>query len=194
MERVETGAETERVAELTRASGSETVAILQSDVLVLEPPKDVVRSCPVLRIALEILAVLLRGPLIRRPVHVVDRAAYRGQAASDHRLAQGMRRDRQVRHRAEAAKALAQDAPALDSQLLSNQLGVAHDRIGAEIGEIVGLLLGCRLRQVRVDRSRSASPALIHHQQPEILQNALVPASRRTARPPRLHTRATLEK
>ena len=47
---------------------------------------------------------------------------------------------------AQPAEALAEHAPALDAQRLAQQLGVAHDRVGAEV------------RQVR-RRSRSRAPA-----------------------------------
>ena len=43
---------------------------------------------------------------------------------------------------AEAAEALAEDAPLLDPELLADRLRVAHDRVGPEVRQVLGLFLG----------------------------------------------------
>ena len=70
------------------------------------------------------------------------------QPAGDQRFADAVRRERQVRDRAEPAEALAQHAPRLvPAQFAPDQLGVEHDAVGAEVGQVVGLGLRARGRE-----------------------------------------------
>ena len=137
--------------------------------------QDVADARPVVGVALEVVAVPLDHPGVRRRVDVVDRAADRRQPAGDERLPQALRRDRQVGHGAEAAEALAEDAPALDPELLPDELRIADDRVGAEVGQVLGLCLRRVTRNV-ADRRRSAGAALVEQQQPVVLQRPLDPA------------------
>ena len=79
-------------------------------------------------------------------------------------------REAEVRRHAEAAEALAEDAPALDPERLAERLRVADDRVGAEMAQPVGL--GHR------DRRRAAGAALVEQQHAELLQRAAEPARR----------------
>ena len=53
-------------------------------------------------------------------------------------------------------------------------LGVPNDRVGPEVGQVLGLLAGRHVRK-RPDRSRAARAALVEEQQPVVLERALPP-------------------
>ena len=147
----------------------------------------------ILGIALVVGVVLGARPLVRRAVDVVRVPFERGQAAGDERLGQALRRLRQVVDDAEAAEALAEHAPLLDPELGADRLGVADDRVGPEVGQILGLVLRGHVRE-RPDRSRAAGSALVEEQQPVVLERALPPRlvdQLQEAR--RLETRPALE-
>jgi hypothetical protein len=148
----------------------------------------------VVRVALVIAPVALQNPLVGRAIDVVDVPSDRRQPAGDERLAQPLGRDREVGHDAEAAEALAEDAPALHAELGADGLGVADDRVGAEVLQVVGLLGGGEAGQ-RADRRGATGAALVEHQDAEVLQRALEPARRARVprRPGRLGAGAALE-
>ena len=98
----------------------------------------------------------------------------RWEAACDERLGEALRRLGQVVDDAETAEALAEDAPLLDPKLVADRLRVANDRVGPEVGQIVGLLLSRQVRK-RADRSRSAGAALVEQEQPVVLERVLPP-------------------
>ena len=102
-------------------------------------------------------------------------------------------RDRQVGHRGEAAEALAEHAPPLDAQLLADVLGVADDRVGAEVRQVGRLGLRRVARDFRADRCRPPGSALVEQQHPVVLDGPFHPARRRTRGPRRLEARTTLE-
>src|SRR5262249_21184088 len=71
---------------------------------------------------------------------------------------------------------------------------VAHDRVGAEVREVLGLL-GRRHPGQRADRRRAAGAALVEEQDAVVLQRALQPrrVERLEAGTKRLEARAALE-
>ena len=140
-------------------------------------------------IALEVRDVALNLPHVRRGVDVIDRAPDRRQPAGDVDLAQGVGEERQVGHRAEAAEALAQQAPPIDAELVTDQLRIANDRIRAEMRQVLGLRLRRGSRDV-ADRGRSAGAPLVQQQEPIVLEGALLPADRLRLRSGRLEARA----
>ena len=101
-------------------------------------------------------------------------AVERWQAAGDECLGQTVRGLREVRDGAETAEALAEDAPTLHAELLSDQLGVADDRVGPEMRQVLGLLLRAHPRK-RADRSRAAGAALVEEQEPVVLERPRPP-------------------
>jgi hypothetical protein len=112
--------------------------------------------------------------VVRRRVDVVCRPAYRRYAARDQRLAQSLGRERQIGHRAEAAEALAEDAPPVDAKLASDPLGVAHDGVGTEMLQVVRLLSRAHAGQ-DADRAGAARTALVEQQHAEVAQRAIEP-------------------
>jgi hypothetical protein len=115
---LEAGAVAEFEAKLEEAARGEPVAGREPDVLVVEPVEDVPDPFAVPRVAPEVGPVLLDRAGPRRGVHVIDGPADRRQAAGDDRLAQAFRGKREVGHRAEAAEALAEDAPPIDAEFV----------------------------------------------------------------------------
>ena len=136
MQELEAGAVAEPHPELAEAARRESVAGREAHVLVLQSAEDLADPRSVVRIALEVAPVRHDQPLVRRAVDVVDRPADRRQAAGDEGLAEALGRDRQVRHRGEATEALAEHAPAVHAELLTDVLGVAHDRIRPEVRQV----------------------------------------------------------
>ena len=182
------------VARLAEAPGGEAVAGRQDQRLRVEPLDERAHPRAVVRVALVVAPVALQHPLVGRAIDVVDVPPDRRQPAGDERLAQPLGRDREVGHDAEAAEALAEDAPALHAELGADRLGVAHDRVGAEVLEVVGLLGGGEAGQ-RAHRRGAAGTALVEHQDAEVLQRPLEPARRARVprRPRRLGAGAALE-
>jgi hypothetical protein len=182
------------VARLAEAPGGQAIAGRQDQRLRVEPLDERAHPRAVVRVARVVAPVALQHPLVGRAIDVVDVPPDRRQPAGDERLAQPLGRDREVGHDAEAAEALAEDAPALDPQLGADRLGVAHDRVGAEVLEVVSLLGGREAGQ-RAHRRGAAGAALIEHQDAEVLQRPLEPARRARVprRPRRLEARAALE-
>ena len=103
------------------------------------------------------------------------------------------RRDTEVVQRAEAAERLAEDAPLLDAQVLAEQLGVLHDRVGTEVGQ--PSCVGLRVITGGAVRRRAPGPALVQHQHAEVPQRAWQPAgrARHADRPGGLVARAALK-
>jgi hypothetical protein len=88
---------------------------------------------------------------------------------------------------------LAEHAPALDPELAPDRLGVADDRVGAEVRQVLGLLLRRHPGEL-ADRGRPARAALVEQQHPELLQGAFEPGrGHRSQRPRRLVPGAALE-
>src|SRR5262249_31209396 len=122
--------------QLAEPGCGEAIPGREANVLGLEPLEDLRGPGPIAWIALEVRAVLLDEPHGGRAVHVVGRASDGRQAAGDDRLAQALGRDREVGHRREAPEALTEDAPAIDTELPANVLGVTDDRVGAEVRQV----------------------------------------------------------
>ncbi len=182
------------VARLAEAPGGEAVAGRQDQRLRVEPLDERAHARAVLRVALVVAPVALEDPLVGRAIDLVDVPPDRRQPAGDERLAQPLGREREVGHDAEAAEALAEHAPALDAELGADRLGVAHDRVGAEVLQVLGLLGGAEAGQ-RADRRGAAGAALVEHQHAEVLQRPLEPARRARVpgRPRRLEAGTALE-
>ena len=77
---------------------------------------------------------------------------------------------------------------------MANELGVVHDGICPETGQVTCLLLRAHLFESRNWRRTPGAP-LVQHQHPVVLQSALQPAGRRRvrSRPGRLHAGAALQ-
>ena len=110
-----------------------------------------------------------------------------GQPTGDEGLPDAVRRERQVGDGAHAAEALPEHAPRLAGQLAPDQLGVEHDAVGAEVGQVVGL--GLRRSEpgqgLPVRRGGPAGAALVEQQDPVVLQRPVqpgLPAPRAAAR------------
>src|SRR5262249_16685625 len=69
------------------------------------------------------------------------------------------------------------------AELAPDPLRVADDRVHAEVGEVIGLLLGGQVVE-RADRRRAPRPALVEEQHAVVLERARDPA-RRGRRPHR---------
>ena len=120
----------------------QSVSGREPDVLGFEPLGDLADAVAVLGIPLVVGVVLRADALVGLAVDVVRVTVERRQAARDERLGEPFRRERQVRDHAEAAEALAEDAPFLDPELPADRLRVAHDRVGPEVRQVLGLFLG----------------------------------------------------
>jgi len=86
---------------------------------------------------------------------------------------------RQVGDGAEAAEALAEDAPRPPpGEPAPDQLGVGHDRVGPEMGQVVGLGPGVPEvgQGAPVGGGGAPGPALVEQQHPVVLQRPVQPA------------------
>jgi len=152
VEELEARAVAEPQAQLSEPSRGQPVARRQEHRLILEPAQDVANSRSVVGVSRNVAPVPVDQASVGRAIDVVDRAADRREAAGEERLAEPFRRDRQVGHRGEATETLAEDAPALDAELLTDPFGVAHDRIGPEVRQVGCLRLRRVTRDHRADR------------------------------------------
>ena len=184
----------EHLSELTEPSPRQPIAAGEMHDIVVEALMQRQRPLAVGRIPLVVAAVALEHALVRAGVDVVDARPEGRDATGDERFLQPFGRQRQVRDHAHAAEALPEHAPALDAQLAADPLGVADDRIGAEVREIVGLLLRAHSGE-RSDRRRAAGATLVEHQDAELPQRPIHPAGivRAACRARRLESRAALE-
>jgi hypothetical protein len=121
----------EHRAELPEAPRRQPVARREAHVLLGEACVNRAHALEIIRVARVEAPVALAHALVGRAIDLVRRAGDRRNPARDECLTQRLRRDRQVRADAEAAEALTENAPALDAELLTDQLRVAHDRVGA---------------------------------------------------------------
>jgi hypothetical protein len=102
----------------------------------------------------------------------------RRQAAGDERLAQAVRGERQVGNRAEPAEALSEYAPGRAAgQLAPDELGVQHDAVGAEVGQVISLGLGRTHARQRLPGGGGgpAGAALVQQQYSVVGQRAVQP-------------------
>ena len=115
---------------------------------------------------------------IGAPVNVVGGDGQARQAAGDVRLAQAVRRERQVGDRAEPAEALPEHAPGRAAgQLAPDELGVQHDAVGAEVGQVISLGLGRAQARQRLPGGGGgpAGAALVQQQYPVVGQRPVQP-------------------
>jgi hypothetical protein len=168
------GAHAEQLAELTEAAAGQSVSRGQVHILGGQAFQDRANAVVVLRIARVERAVLLPDALVRRAVDVVGMPLQRRQAARDVRARETFGGARKICHDAEAAEALAEHAPALDAELAPDRLRVEDNRVGAEMREVLGLLLRGHAGEV-AGGSGTTGAALVEQQHPELLQSTLEP-------------------
>jgi hypothetical protein len=164
--------------ELLEALHGEAATARHAHVVRREMPRDLPHAFDVLGVTLEVSPVLLGYPRVRRAVDVIGGACKRGDSARDEHGLEPFGRGRQVAHRAEAAIALAQDRPALVAdESAADLLGVANDVVGAEMSQVLRLLLRRELAQA-LGRHRRGYPgaALVEEQHAVFLRHALDPA------------------
>ena len=183
----------EHVPELAQPPGGQAVARRQPHVLVVEPAVQPAQHLEVAGVAGQEVGRALAHPRVGALVDVVDRPHQRRQAARDQHLAQRVREEREVGHRAEPAEALAEHAPALDAERLAHELAVPHDRVRPEQRQVLGLLLRRHAGQ-RPDRAPSGrcragrasapgTPAAVRRATPARSGGASAAAPPRPARP-----------
>lgn len=111
-------------------------------------------------------------------VHLLGGRGQRRQAAGDQDRTQPLGRGAEVVGGAEAAEALPQDGPGRAAgQAGPDGLGVAHDGVGAEVGQVVGLLgrSAAQRQGLPVDRGGAAGPALVEEQDAVLGQGPVEP-------------------
>ena len=161
-------AHAEHVADLPKPSPGQPVAGRQPQRVIVDRALQVQQSVAVARVALQISPVAFHDAPVCVGVVLVDGVVQWGEAARDERLSQTVRGQRQIRGHAEPAEALPEHAPPLHAELAPNPFGVADDRIGPEMREVVGLLLRAHPGKGS-DRRRAPRAALIEHQHAELL-------------------------
>jgi len=77
--------------------------------------------------------------------------------------------------------------------IAAEQLGVAHDRVGAEVRQVLGLRVGGVAGELATDRARPPGAALVEQEHAVVGERPLHPPRRGTGRPRGLEPRATLE-
>lgn len=179
--------------ELAEPTCGQTFAGRHANVLVLEPAKDVPDVRPVVRVPLEVSAAAPDQVPVGGAIDVVHGAPDRAQSARDERFPKALGSDRQVGHRREPAKALAEHAPAVDAKLLADPFCVADDRVRPEMGQVRSLGLRRLPRDVGPDRCRPTGPALVEQEHAIVLDSTLHPARQRACRPGGFHAWPTLE-
>lgn len=123
------------------------------------------------------------GAAVRGTVDVVRVTGERGQAPGDEHLAQALGRQAQIGQGAEPAEALAEDGPgAVALEVAAQEFGVAHDRVGTEVGEVGGRVLDGGERGA-VGRCGAARAALVEQDDPVVLEGAAQPSRPRWAAP-----------
>jgi hypothetical protein len=145
-------------------------------------------------IALVVAAVPVEHAGIGAGVDVVDARSQGGQSAGDERLAQPVGGQRQICHDAKPTEALTEHGPALDAERVADPLGVAHDRVGPEVREVLGLF-GGRAPGERSDRGGAPGATLVEQEHAEVLKRAVHPSGvvRVAGRAGRLESRTALE-
>ncbi len=96
-------------------------------------------------------------------------ALERREPAGQERSSEALGRVREVVDDAEAAEALSENAPRRGSELVADQFGVADDRVGAEVRQVLGLFLRAHPVQVS-DRRRAARATLVEEQHAVLLE------------------------
>ena len=171
-------AHAEQLPELAKASRRQAVAVGEPDLAGLQARAQLPHAGAIARVALVVAAVAIEGAAVGRGIDLVDGPRDRRESAGEEGLAQAVGRDREVAHHAETAEALAEHAPAVDAQLLADQLGVADDRVGAEIREVIRLPGGVQVGEAP-DRGRAPRSTLVEQQHPELGQRPSEPSRRR---------------
>jgi len=132
----------------------------------------------VARVPLVVGGVMAGHRSVGAPVDVVGGHGQARQPAGDERLANAVRGEGQVGDGAEPAEALPEHAPRRAAgQLPPDQLGVEHDAVGAEAGQVVGLGLGRAQAGQGLPGGGGgpAGTALIEQQHPVVVQRPVQP-------------------
>ena len=171
------------------------VPVGQADVLGVEPLEQRAHPLAVAGIALVVAAVALEHARVRRAYTSSIGRPTGGSPPVMNASRRPCGRDREVRHRRRSPpklwpSTLQRSTPSS----CADELGVAHDRVGAEVRQVVGLLRGRQPGQ-RADRRRAARAALVEHQHAVVRAAPGQPAGagRVARRPRRLDARAALE-
>ena len=133
----------------------------------------------VIRIALEVTLVLLDDAAVGVTIDIVDRLADGWRTTGDHGRFNAVGCNRKIGADAEAAVALPQQSPArVAEQFTPDQLSIAHNGVGPEVSEIVGLGPGRIEVGQRLEGQRRAAPgaALVQQQHAIVLQGQTQPA------------------
>src|SRR5262249_22302683 len=140
---LEAVAHAEGHAKLLEAPRRQGTAIRQLHLPARQMRADRRRALPVLGIAGKVQPILAQHSLVRGAVDMVGAVSDRRWPASDECLTQPLRGQGEIGGDAEAAVALAKNAPTLarSKQLATNALGIMHDGVGAEVLEVIGLRL-----------------------------------------------------
>ncbi|CAL2073818.1 protein of unknown function [Streptomyces murinus] len=140
VEAVAAVAAAEHQAEGLEGLDGEAVAVRQDHVMGEQVVGDAAGPLDVLRVPGVVRGDLAFDAGVGGAVDVLGVGVQGGQSAGDQGGVQALGGEREVRHRAEAAEALAEDGPGgAAGDLGADGLAVAHDGVGAEVGEVVGL-------------------------------------------------------
>lgn len=90
-------------------------------------------------------------------------------------------------------KLLAEEAPALDAELGADRLQVANDRVGAKVGQVLGLIGRRRAGDDGSDGRGAARATLIEQEHSKVGEGERQPSRWRARRPQGLETQASLK-
>jgi hypothetical protein len=151
----------------------------QPHVVAGEVPRDFPGGPGVAGVAVVVGGVPRGDGGVGEPVDILGAGAEAGQPAGDQRVADAVRRERQVGDGAEAAERLPEHRPLLlrPAQLAPDQLAVEDDGVRAEVREVL------RLRPRRPEpgegpgggRRRAAGAALVEQEHPVVVQGPVEP-------------------
>ena len=177
-------AHAERVAELAEPPDGQPVAFGRRTSSARAARSTARTRVAVLGVARVVGRLRSRDAAVGGAVDVVGGPAERRQAAGDERLAEALRRERQVRRSTQKPPKLWPSTLQRLAELGPDQLRVADDRVGAEVAQVGGLLRG-RAAGERADGRRAPRAALVEQQHTEVLERALEPDRRVGRRRPR---------
>ena len=142
----------------------------------------------------EEVGVALGHPAGQHLVHRIRLVKDGGEAPGDDHPGHVLGKEGEVSEAAEATEALPEEMPAgiLAEQHRAESLGIAHDGVGAEVGEVVGQLRRTRARQrTPLERRAQTGAALVEQEHPVPRQELLEPGAA-SGREGELHPRPTL--
>ena len=149
--RLEAVTHAERHPQLLKAPRRQRITARQAHIVLQQVIDDVAHALHVIRVTLKVQVILGAHARIRGAIHIVGVMIDRRQATGDERFPQTFRREREIARDAEAAVTLAQHTPPIDLQLPADPFRIAHDVVGAEQLQIVGLFLRRLESALRID-------------------------------------------